>query len=137
MLAAELKSVTRPMATLRRPRVVGLLNMAEFTHTVDSIVPLDEPLFQPSPPEVVFDSFEPHGKYTTTLRFRNNDNVNRRLKVLKMDSTVFSCEPPKGAANGNTKVAPGMEVAYKITFTPRARTTRASWCASRSARSSW
>ena len=112
--------------------------MAEFTHNVDSIVPLDEPLFQPSPPEVVFDSFEPHGKYTTTLRFRNNDNVNRRLKVLKMDSTAFSCEPPKGVANGNTKVAPGMEVAYKITFTrARRRTTRASSSASPSGRSSW
>ena len=119
MLASELKGHSRPPAALRRPRVVGLLNMSEFTHHTDSIVPLEEPLFQPSPPEVIFDSFEPHGKYTTTLRFRNNDNVNRRLKVLKIDSTVFSYEPPKGS-NGSSKVAPGMEVAFKITFTPRA-----------------
>ena len=80
---------------------------------------------------------KPNGKYTTTLRFRNNDNVNRRLKVLKIDSTAFSFEPPKGS-NGSSKVAPGMEVAYKITFTPPPiRTTRASSSASRSAKSSW
>ena len=119
MLAAELKGASRPAAALRRPRVIGLLNMSEFTHNVESIVPLEEPLFQPSPPEVVFDAFEPHEKYTTVLRFRNNDKVNRRLKVLKIDSTVFTVEPPKGATNGSSKVAPGMEVAYKITFTPR------------------
>ena len=56
MLAAELKGTRRPPAALRRPRVVGLLNMSEFTHHTDSIVPLEEPLFQPSPPEVIFDS---------------------------------------------------------------------------------
>ena len=120
MLAAELKGLSRPVAALRRPRVVGLLNMSEFTHNLDSVVPLEEPLFQPSPPEVVFDAFEPHGKYSMVLRFRNNDKVNRRLKVLKVDSTVFSVEPPKSSANGSSKVAPGMEVAYRITFMPRA-----------------
>ena len=119
-LAAELKGLAQPAAVLRRPRVVGLLNMSEFTHNVDSVVALEEPLFQPSPPEIVFDSFEPHGKYAMVLRFRNNDKVNRRLKVLDIDSTVFTVEPPKSAANGSSKVAPGMEVAYKITFTPRA-----------------
>ena len=45
--------------------------------------------------------------------------MNRRLKVLSIESTVFAVEPPKGSANGSSKVAPGMEVAYKITFTPR------------------
>jgi hydrocephalus-inducing protein len=119
MLAAELKGASRPAAALRRPRVIGLLNMSEFTHNTDSIVPLEEPLFQPSPPEVVFDAFECHEKYSMLLRFRNNDNVNRRLKVLSIESTVFAVEPPKGSANGSSKVAPGMEVAYKITFTPR------------------
>ena len=120
MLAAELKGAAVPAAALQRPRVVSLLNMSEFTHNVESVVPLDEPLFQPSPPEVVFDSFEPFGKYTTTLRFRNNDSVNRRLKVLKIDSVHFEVLPPKGAAQGGSKVAPGMEVTYKIVFTPRA-----------------
>ena len=119
-LAAQLKGLSHPAAALCRPRVVGLLNMSEFTHQVDSVVPLEEPLFQPSPPEVVFDAFEAHGKYSTLLRFRNNDKVNRRLKVLPMDSTVFSVEPPKSAANGSSKVAPGMEVAYRVTFLPRA-----------------
>ena len=69
MLAAELKGASRPAAALRRPRVIGLLNMSEFTHNTDSIVPLEEPLFQPSPPEVVFDAFECHEKYSMLLRF--------------------------------------------------------------------
>ena len=119
-LAAELKGSARPAAALQRPRVVALLNMSEFTHNVESVVPLEEPLFQPSPPEIIFDSFEPHGRYSATLRFRNNDNVNRRLKVLKIDSVHFEVVPPKGTAAGGSKVAPGMEVAYKIIFTPHA-----------------
>ena len=119
-LSAELHGTARPAAALQRPRVVALLNMSEFTHNVESIVPLEEPLFQPSPPEVVFDAFEAHSKYTATLRFRNNDSVNRRLKVLKIDSVHFEVVPPKGTAAGGSKVAPGMEIAYKIIFTPRA-----------------
>ena len=119
-LSAELHGLAKPAAALQRPRVVALLNMSEFTHNVDSVVPLDEPIFQPSPPEVVFDAFEAHSKYTATLRFRNNDNVNRRLKVLKVDSVHFEVVPPKGTAAGGSKVAPGMEVAYQIIFTPRA-----------------
>ena len=59
LLAAELKGEARLPAALRRPRIVGLLNMSQYTHNVTSVVPLEEPLFQPSPPEVVFESFEP------------------------------------------------------------------------------
>ena len=58
LLAAELKGEARLPAALRRPRIVGLLNMSQYTHNVTSVVPLEEPLFQPSPPEVVFDTFE-------------------------------------------------------------------------------
>ena len=122
LLAAELKgSVQQPVA-LKRPEVIELLNMSEFTHNTESIVPLDEPLFQPTPPEVVYESFVPLQKYTAQLSLRNNDNVNRRIKIIQPDSSVFSIEPPKvlkGAGGG--KVAPGMEVVFKA----RRRVSRA------------
>lgn len=120
-LAAELKGRIKLPAPVTRPRVIGLLNMADFTQHVDSIVPLDEPIFQPSPPEIVFDSFEPFTSYTTMLRMRNNDNVNRRIKILPPESTVFSVEAVNNQTKGGAgKVAPGMEAAFKVTFTPRA-----------------
>lgn len=119
-LAAELKGSVQLLAPLVRPRIIGLLNMADFTHNVESIVPLDEPIFQPSPPEVVFDKFEPFQKYTTQIRMRNNDNVNRRIKILKPESTVFSIEMTAGSKGSANKVAPGMEVVFKVHFAPRA-----------------
>jgi len=119
-LAAELKGIAQRHAALTRPRVVGLFNMADFTHHTDSVVPLDQPLFQPSPPEVVFDAFEPLQHYTTMLTFRNNDNVARRLKVLSPDSSAFTIEQPKQLRAAGGKVAPGMEVQFRVHFAPRA-----------------
>ena len=120
LLAAELKGEARLPAALRRPRIVGLLNMSQYTHNVTSVVPLEEPLFQPSPPEVVFDTFEPLREYTTLLRFRNNDNVNRRIKILAPDSSAFTVEPPKALLSaGGGKVAPGMECTFKVHFAPK------------------
>ena len=94
--------------------------MSQYTHNVTSVVPLEEPLFQPSPPEVVFDTFEPLREYTTLLRFRNNDNVNRRIKILAPDSSAFTVEPPKALLSaGGGKVAPGMECTFKVHFAPK------------------
>ena len=50
LLAAELKGTAQQPVALKRPHIVEFLNMSEYTHNVESIVPLDEPLFQPSPP---------------------------------------------------------------------------------------
>jgi len=119
-LAAELKGIAHRHAALTRPRVVALFNMSDFTHHTDSVVPLEEPMFQPSPPEVVFDEFEPLQQYSTILTFRNNDNVARRLKVLAPDSTAFTIEPPKQLKVTGGKVAPGMEVQFRVHFAPRA-----------------
>lgn len=118
-LAAELKGLVRLPAAPKRPRVVSVFNMSDVTHNVESIVPLNEPLFQPSPPEIVFDTFEPLELYTTTLLLRNNDTVNRRIKILNPDTSAFTVEPPKNLKVGGGKVAPGMEVAFKVHFAPR------------------
>ena len=123
LLMAELKGTVRQPVALKRPEMIEILNMSEYTHNTDSIVPLDEPLFQPSPPEVVFESFEPLAKYTAVLHMRNNDTVQRRIKILAPDSSVFTVEPPKALKGaGGGKVAPGMEVIFKVHFSPRANT---------------
>lgn len=151
-----------------------------------SSVPIDEPLFQPFPPEVVFSGYEPHEVCEATLRLRNNDKVRwpaarrrthaaslgtagsttrgaagrvgsargarsmwlqaapesgnrlcllpaptqvaRRVRVEACDSAYFSVRPagragsvadtPAADASESSKVAPGMEVAYAVTFRP-------------------
>jgi hydrocephalus-inducing protein len=45
---------------------------------VQSAVDVDQPLFQPFPPEVVFHSYEPLQEYSAVLRLRNNDTVRGR-----------------------------------------------------------
>ncbi|CAN0537856.1 unnamed protein product, partial [Ectocarpus sp. 8 AP-2014] len=47
---------------------------------------------------------------------RNNDSVNRRLKLLPLDSPHFSVSETLYV---RMKVAPGMEVRYVVTFKPQ------------------
>ncbi|CAJ1447961.1 unnamed protein product [Effrenium voratum] len=103
------------------PRIVAFQNMGDFTHQVDSVVPVDEPLFQATPPEIRFSDFECLQSLDATLHLRNQDNVARRVKVLQPDSTFFKVLPGKGRkanGEGDNKVAPGMEVSYIVRFTP-------------------
>jgi hypothetical protein len=47
------------MAERSQPTIIELLDIAEFTHHIESVVPLGEPIFQPYPPEVAFQEYEP------------------------------------------------------------------------------
>eukprot|EP00798_Chlamydomonas_sp_ICE-L_P006741 gene6741-3411_t len=58
-----------------KPKIIELLNMADFTHQLQCIVPVDEPIFQPFPPEVIYSNYEPFRAYEAKLFFRNNDMV--------------------------------------------------------------
>ena len=42
---------------------------------VQSSIDVDQPLFQPFPPEVVFHTYAPFKQYEAVLRLRNNDKV--------------------------------------------------------------
>jgi len=42
-------------------------------------VPVDEPIFQPFPPEVMFHDYEPFKIYEASLNLRNNDTVSLRM----------------------------------------------------------
>ena len=119
-LQIDLAASQPKAAALLRPTIVGLLNMAEFTHNVRCAVPIDEPIFQPSPAETIFDSFEPLADYSATLRMRNNDAVARRIKLLQPDSSAFAIEVPAQLRAAGGKVAPGMEVTFRVRFAPRA-----------------
>ena len=42
-----------------KPKIVQFLNIADFSIYPDSVVPIDEPLFQPSPVVIQFTNYEP------------------------------------------------------------------------------
>jgi hydrocephalus-inducing protein len=109
-----------PMAARSAPYIIELLDIAEFTHHVDSIVSVGEPIFQPYPPEVAFQEYEPFETYSMTITFRNNDSVPRRMKVLPLSSRFFSVEA-LAVAGGTGRVAAGMELSYKVTFRPESK----------------
>ncbi|EFJ42226.1 hypothetical protein VOLCADRAFT_67248 [Volvox carteri f. nagariensis] len=88
---------------------------------VECKVPVDEPIFQPFPPEVTFHNYEAFQTYEATLYLRNNDNVSRRVKVLPMESPYFSVRRAAATGKDDSKVATGMEVAFVVTFRPESR----------------
>jgi hydrocephalus-inducing protein len=120
------------------------LNIHDHTHQVISKVDVETPLFQPFPPELGFHHYEPNKTYEQILWFRNNDYVPRRIKIEPPRGGTFSVkrmrgkrgeklsEEPEDAGkksgptrNGRPtsdpsvgKVAPGMEVAFKVRFVP-------------------
>ncbi|XP_065590287.1 hydrocephalus-inducing protein homolog [Cyrtonyx montezumae] len=98
-----------------RPHVVQLLDMSDTSHQKFSSVDLDQTLFQPFPPEVVFQSYVPCEVYEVPLVLRNNDRVPRLVKVILESSPYFKLISPSDACR---KVAPGMPLTFCILFTP-------------------
>lgn len=122
------------------------MNMADLSSQATSFVDIDRPLFQPSPPLLEFSGFSDFIAVEATLMLRNMDKVGvgrslgparcglisllpaqvaRRIKVEPIDSPYFKLSVPttvRGKPTIDSRVAPGMEVLYKITFTPRERT---------------
>ena len=108
-------SQKRAAPDVESPRIVQLMPMHEISHNKDFTVDIDRPLFEPSPPVVRFQSFQPFQPYAVPITFRNLDKFARRLKVQPSDSPYFTVEAPPTASN---KVAPGMDVTYIIRFKP-------------------
>ena len=114
-----------------------------------SKVDVEVPLFQPFPHKIGFHKYEANKTYEQILWFRNNDYVPRRIKIENPSSPDFSVRRMRGKKgeklrefseesttamasqslkNGRPsadvsigKVAPGMEVAFKVRFTPKDR----------------
>lgn len=101
-----------------------ILNIASFSHQTASTVPLDQPLFAPSPQVLRFQDYEEFQQRTKPLRFRNSDTVARRFKILPPDSSHFKVDGPFGVDGSvlpDTRIAPGIEVVFKVTFFPQKR----------------
>ena len=121
MAKAEFEAgIVVPVGARQPPKIVELLDIAEYTHHVESVLPLGEPIFQAFPPEVAFQEFEPFETYSMTVTFRNNDNVPRRMKVLPLGSRFFTVTP-NSVAGGTGRVATGMEVSFTVTFKPESK----------------
>ena len=118
----------------QRPEIVEFLNMCDYTHQVVSKVDVDEPLFQSFPPSIEYHKYEPFRTYEALLWFRNNDYVPRRIKIEDPKNRHFTVRRMRGAkgerlveekggpggrpGDGVGKIAPGMEVAFKVVFAP-------------------
>ena len=118
-------SAASPSAAPQRrpaPEIVEFLDIEHYSLQRDCAVPVDEPLFQPFPSEMVYRNYEPFASYTQILFCRNNDAFARRIKIVPPDSPFFAVSPP---TMGNKplppdgKVAAGMEIRFVVTFTPR------------------
>ena len=121
----HLRDLENPPANLTghrpTPEIIEFLNICDYTHQVVSKVGVEEPLFQPFPPELGFHKYEAHKTYEQTLWFRNNDYVPRRVKIEDPRSRHFTVKRLRGKKGGvlreeadgkGSKVAPGMRLRF-------------------------
>lgn len=121
MTTTQLMAITKvPISgTTEVSPIVEVLNMADYTHNVVSVVPMSEPIFQASPSSVVIREFQPQETVKIEICLRNNDNVARRVKIVAPESPCFVVELTQ--KKPASKVAPGMDTSYTLSFTPEER----------------
>ncbi|KAJ0401033.1 hypothetical protein P43SY_009913 [Pythium insidiosum] len=115
---AKARALRQPAA----PRIIEFVNADDHTARLSSVVPLQRPLFEPSPAEVWIDEYTPFHSLTIKLSFRNCDSVARRLKIEAPASPLFKILPfqsPHSANRMDGKVAAGMEIAFLLEFSPQ------------------
>ncbi len=100
--------------------ITEFYNLQENTAQIFSQVPVDAPLFQPSPKVVVYENYAPFATHEYKLYFRNNDGVSRRIKVIQPESSFFQVSAPH-ASNGEqlkqSKIAPGTHsLTHSLTY---------------------
>lgn len=54
----------------KKPRIIQFLNINDYSSCPDSVVPIDEALFQPSPVVIQFRNYEPLQTKTQVLKLR-------------------------------------------------------------------
>nr|CCA18905.1 PREDICTED: similar to hydrocephalus inducing putati [Albugo laibachii Nc14] len=109
------------------------IKILEFTSLTDSLknatrpnissVPIDKPVFQPTPAQVWIEEYTPFSTHQTKLSFRNADTCARRLRIEQMASPFFKVLPCSSNKHKNTlitgKVAAGMEICFILEFYPK------------------
>ncbi|XP_077566662.1 hydrocephalus-inducing protein homolog isoform X1 [Stigmatopora nigra] len=111
------KKLRLPEATERHS--LQLLDLLDTNSTINQKMPLvdvEQSLFQPNPPELVFQNFTPAQSYKLPLQLFNNDKVSRHVKLEHQESAYFHVDGPKEA---KTKVAAGLSVSFTVCFTPQ------------------
>ena len=81
----------------------------------NTVLTVDEPMFQPYPSEMFFQKYEPFNTYEIPLLLRNNDKVPRLVKVTQTDTPYFKIVT---SSDAHQKVGPGLPVIYRVQFTP-------------------
>lgn len=120
-LAMQITGPAAPVTT-HKTQIIELLNMGDYSNQQECAVGVDNPLFQPLPPSVEFRHYEPFSPVTAKLSFRNMDKFPRRVRVIPPETPFFSISPPrngKGQELVDSRIAPGTEVHYTVTFNPR------------------
>ncbi|XP_061825847.2 hydrocephalus-inducing protein homolog [Nerophis lumbriciformis] len=95
-------------------QILELLDTSMTTQKLP-LVDVDQTLFQPFPPELVFQNFMAAQSYKLQLQLFNNDKVSRNVKLEHQGSPYFCVEGPKEA---RSKVAAGLCVTFTVCFTP-------------------
>ncbi|KAJ3206444.1 hypothetical protein HDU82_004517 [Entophlyctis luteolus] len=101
-----LRASTHPSPQL--PRIVELITNSDALSKV-SDVPMDRPLFEPMPSELILQSYEP---------FRNYEIFPRKIKLDPINHPNFLITGIKNASLQSAKVAPGIEVQFLLKFSP-------------------
>jgi hydrocephalus-inducing protein len=89
-----------------------------YRFQIKSAVNIDQALFSALPSRVHFSDYEAFSTYTIDIAIRNEDAVARRVKVEPPDSHYFSLGAPQRGMKATSKIAPGMDVVYTLTFKP-------------------
>ena len=63
--------------------------MADFSIYTQSVVDIDEPVFEPIPAIIQFTDYEPLQIKEKIFKLRNKDKFARRVKIIPPDSRLF------------------------------------------------
>ncbi|ETV98760.1 hypothetical protein H310_08827 [Aphanomyces invadans] len=102
------------------PHIIEFTKLEDHTTQTTSTVPIDRPLFEPTPGAILFDEYIPFNTHYAKLSLRNNDSVARRIKILPPDSPFFKIKKCT-AHDKDGKIAAGMEISFQIEFLPQER----------------
>jgi hydrocephalus-inducing protein len=105
----------KPSSPTKAPRIIEFMDISELSNHKTALLDVDTPLFRPTPSEVLFQRFGAAEAQSVAIALRNVDSVPRRLKLLQSESPYFEIVAPE---NAGAKVAPGMELTYKVVFQP-------------------
>lgn len=116
MHTADMASAFPDAITGSHVKIVDTYNISDSSANSHCTVPIDEPIFQPSPSRILFQGFKPLESHSVELCFRNNDSFARRMEVFPPRVPWLKLVPKsKNLVRG--KVAPGMELAFEVIFT--------------------